>query len=296
MILNEIISLLFVPLSVCLIVWALFLQWDALPLLSLYLEAAGEVPALKAYDAYVKASLIPLAQTCDDLKGLKNTGDLLQEAWEGIRTIIVLASRSKMPSEEEIPHQLAPHLESIQKAVQGIRDIKVDKEFDRHQKAIIEMLACLSWVLMRAPKALPVSMVKETLSSAEFWSNRIRKDFKGKDDKQIAFCDNIKKALTGLVEYIEEYHKIGLAFNPRGVSLAEAAIRLTDEVEDDEVVSPTPKRRPTLGAVAPGGNLVGLMGELSKRKNEDGSSAATGLRKVRKIRKSRHAGKFCMHY
>ena len=228
----------------------------------------------------MKSALVPLAQSCDDLGGLENTGDLLQAAWEGIRTIIVLASRSKLP-DEDVAVALAPHLQPTQEAVQKIRALRLDRDWDRHQKALVEMLGCLSWVLLRAPKTLPVPMIKETLSSAEFWSNRIRKDYKGKDDKQMEFCDNIKKVVAGLAEYVETHHKTGLTFNARGVSLAEAAIRLSDDdaptAEASKLKSPV--RRGT--NVMAGGNLAGVMGELSKRKSSEGNSAATGLKHVR---------------
>jgi adenylyl cyclase-associated protein len=244
---------------------------------------AGEAPAVKAYDAYVKACLVPFCQTCDDLDKLGDMGTHLKNAWEGIRTVVVLASRSKAPA-EELAVALGPYLTPVQDAVKAIRDLKVHRDYDRHQKSVIEMLACLSWVLHSAPKQLPAPLVKEALGSAEFWSNRIRKDYKGKDDTQIAFCDGLKRVIIGLVEYIEENHKAGLAFNPRGISLAEAGIRLTDEVDAAEtpvIKSPVPKRHPTLGTVVPGGNLAGLMDELNKRKSADGISAATGLKHVR---------------
>lgn len=243
---------------------------------------AGEAPAVKAYDAYVKSAVVPLAQTCDDLGGLKNMGQLLQDAWEGVRVVVVLASRSKAPT-DDLATALGPHLAATQNAVKSIRNLRLDREWDCHYKAIVELLACLSWILYRAPQALPAGCVKEALGSAEFWSNRIRKDYKGKDDQQIAFCDNLKKAIAELVDYINEYHKTGLTWNPRGISLVEAAIRLSDDpIEQPDPKSPLQKRHPTLGAVAGGGNLLGLMGELNKRKNSDGSSAATGLKHVSK--------------
>ena len=255
-------------------------------------SAAGEVPAVKAYDAYVKSTLVPLAQSCDNLGGMKNTGDLLQAAWEGIRTIIVLASRSKLP-DEDVGVALTPHLQPTQKAIQQIQALRLDRDWDRHQKALVEMLACLSWVFLRAPRTLPVPMIKETLSSAEFWSNRIRKDNKDKGDKQqVDFCNNIKKVMTGLAEYVETHHKTGLTFNARGVSLAEAAIRLSDDADADDTTTngggpslmtrgdklKSPVRRGT--NVVAGGNLAGVMGELSKRKSSEGNSAATGLKHV----------------
>jgi len=245
----------------------------------------GEAPAVKAYDAYVKESVVPLAQTCDRLDGLENAGSLLLDAWEGVRSIIVLSSRAKAP-EEPLAEALTPFLGKTQEAVKKLRDLRLKRDWDRHQKTLVEMVAALSWILFKQPQQLPAPFVKEALGSAEFWSNRIRKDYKGIDETQIAFCDGVKKALTDLVKYIEEYHKAGLSFNPRGVSIAEAAIVLSDEVGKDapslpDGKSPVVKRHPTLKGGASGGNVGGLMSELVGRKNEDGSSAATGLRKVR---------------
>lgn len=257
--------------------------------------AAGEAPSVKAYDAYVKSAVVPLAQSCDELGGLETMGKCITEAWEGVRSIIVLASRSKAPT-EEMAVALAPHLEQTQNAVKKIRTLKLGREWDRHHKAVCEMLSCVSWILMCAPRQLPSSIVKDSLGSAEFWSNRIRKDFKGKDEKQIAFCDNIKKCLTGLVEYVEANHKTGLTWNPRGTSLAESAIRLSDEpTANDEVMKSPKQRHPTLGKAIPGGNVGGLMGELNKRKSADGSSAATGLKHVREWKWRRCNGLAFMH-
>lgn len=242
---------------------------------------------MKAYDAYMKSAVIPFAASCEDV-GLTKVGELFVKAMDGMRTVVVLASRSKPPS-EDLPVALQPHLVATQKAVQELRDLKLDRDHDRHFKAVSEMLTCLSWVFYKAPAQPPAAFVKESLGSVEFWTNRIRKDCKD-DPSQMAFCDNLRKVNTELVEYITEYHKQGLAFNPRGVSLAEAAIVLVDQATDEATSStlrsPVQKRHPTLGSVVAGPNMAGLMGELAKRKNEDGSSAATGLKHVRISRRS----------
>lgn len=243
--------------------------------------SGGESPAVKAYDAYMKSAVIPLAKACDDLGGLENMGQLIQDAFEGVRNLVVLASRSKAP-DGEIGPALLPYFSKTQEAGKKIRTLKVDRDWDRHCKAINELLAVLSWAFQKPPQQLPVPFVKEVLGSAEFWSNRIRKDYKGKDDTQIAFCDNIKNVVNELAAYIQEFHKTGLAFNPRGVSLAEAAAILSDEPATETPKSPVPpKRHPTLGSGG-GANLAGLMSELNKRKSQDGTSAATGLKHVTK--------------
>lgn len=240
--------------------------------------AAGEAEQVKAYDAYVKNTVVPLAQTCDAL-GMEKVGQLLQDAWEGVRNIVVLASRSKSSPAEE----LQPHLEPTTKAIGQLRSLRLDRKFDPHQKALMEMVGALSWVFQKPPASLPAGFVKGTLESAQFWSNRIRKDNK-EDETQVKFCQLLQKTLQELAVYIEEHHKTGLTWNPKGVSLAEAAIVLADDGNKVQAPPPSPvlKRQQLGTAAAGGGNVAGLLGELSQRKSADGISAATGLRKVTK--------------
>jgi hypothetical protein len=212
-------------------------------------------------------------------------GKLLVECFDGMRYVIVLASRSKKPASIA---EIAPHLKPITENVTKIRGLKLKREFDSHYKAVMEMLACMSWVTLEAPSQLPAPFVKECIGSSEFWSNRVRKEFKGKDAPyQIEFCDNMKKLLNDLAAYITEHHKTGLTFNPKGVSLAEAAIRLSDDPEAvkaaeeaEQVATKTKKRQSAVGNTVQGGNLMGMMSELALRQTADGSSAATGLKKV----------------
>ena len=128
---------------------------------------------------------------------------------------------------------------------------------------------------------MPANCAKDAIGAAEFWTNKIRKDFKD-DEAQIDFCNGIKKCLKDLAEYIEKFHKTGLAWNPKGVSLAEAAIRLAEPPEEmmDVTKSPIGKRRSVGVGSLVGGNMLGLVSELASKRNADGSSAATGLRKV----------------
>lgn len=216
-------------------------------------------------------------------------GKNIVQVFSGMQYVIVLASKSKQPSDMT---ELAQYLSPVTDPVSEIRKMRLKRELDNHQKAIIEMLSCVSWVTFRAPDQLPAPFVKECIGSSDFWSNRIRKEFKGKDDDtakaQLAFCDYMKQLLSELVSYIEEFHKTGLTFNPKGVSVAEAAIRMTDSPLQDAANEAnrkkgqqTNKKNVELGNTVKGGNMAGLVSELANRRSQDGSSAATGLRKVR---------------
>jgi len=241
-------------------------------------EQAAE--SVVEFDKWVLNTLIPFTDTCGNLGGLDDIGTHISEAFDGLRGIIILGTKSKAP-DEELSTALQPHLAQTQDALKALHAVKVKRDWDRHFKAVVEFTACLSWVLMKAPQNMPANVVKDCVGSTEYWTNKIRKEFKG-DDKQVAFCVNMKKALTELAAYVEKYHKTGLSWNPKGVSLAEAAVvlaELPEEQDESFVKSPIIKRR--LGSQV-GGNINGLMEELAKKRSGDGSSAATGLKKVSK--------------
>lgn len=250
-------------------------------------KIAIESPGIKSFDKYYNTHVYKCADSCDDLQ-MGEIGKLFTNVFEGMRYVVVLAAKSKQPTDIS---EILPHLKAMTEPMGEIRKLRLKREFDNHQKAIMEMMACCSWVTCQAPSQLPAPFVRECVGSSDFWSNRIRKEFKGKDDEQsklhLAFCDNLKATLLELVNYITEYHKTGLTFNPKGVSLAEASIRMTDNPMQDAAVEANRKKdkqankkNQDLGTTVKVGNMLGLVSELVNRRSDDGSSAATGLRKV----------------
>jgi len=248
-----------------------------------------ESPAIKAFDTFSNTTVYKCADTCDDLE-MGDMGKLLVKFFEGMRYVIVLASLSKQPSDMA---ELMEYLKPITEPNGEIKQLRLNRDFDNHQKAICEMLACCSWLTCRAPAQLPAPFVKECVGSSDFWSNRIRKEFKGKDDEksklQLAFCDNLKATIVELSDYVAGNHKTGLTFNPKGVSLAESAIRMTDNPLQDAAVEASRKKdkqagkkNQDIGNTVKRGDMLGLVSELANRRSDDGSSAATGLRKVTK--------------
>jgi adenylyl cyclase-associated protein len=231
----------------------------------------GLHPALKAYDEHAERSVVPFAEACDALGGLKETGTLVLTCWAGLRDIVDLGTRAKRPA--DVPGSLSPHLKPVQDSLAKIRSLRLSRDYDHHVKALMEMLQCCSWVMMSPPPA-PSSFVKELVGSTDFWLNKVRKEHKGKDDGHVAFCDAAKKVLLDLSAYLKEYHLSGLTWNPRGVAISEAAAAAPAPAPAAAKAAPAPK------SPARKGGLMGLMGELASKRTAEGSSAATGLKKV----------------
>eukprot|EP00568_Trieres_chinensis_P001456 CAMPEP_0183293338 /NCGR_PEP_ID=MMETSP0160_2-20130417/2056_1 /TAXON_ID=2839 ORGANISM="Odontella Sinensis, Strain Grunow 1884" /NCGR_SAMPLE_ID=MMETSP0160_2 /ASSEMBLY_ACC=CAM_ASM_000250 /LENGTH=497 /DNA_ID=CAMNT_0025454437 /DNA_START=89 /DNA_END=1582 /DNA_ORIENTATION=- len=234
-------------------------------------------PALTAYDEHVNRVVTPLAETCD-VVGLGPIGPSLKDAWAGIRTVVLMGTKCKKPSGEPSA-AIAPHLKPVQEAITKIRTVRLDRKFDWHIKAVMEMLAVCSWVVMSPPSGpTPTSFVKEAKGSSEFWSNKIRKEFKAKDDDNskanIKFCDQLRDLIADLAKYCKEYHLSGLGWNPRGIDVK--------DYDPEEAASPVAAPKPAAPAAPKpaGGGIGGVMAELAKKRTVDGASAATGLKKV----------------
>lgn len=220
-------------------------------------------PSVAAYDTHIQTYLVPFTTTCDKI-GLDDMGTQLTAAWEGIRSLIVLGTKCKKPA--NLQTDLAPYLKPTQEALGKIQKMRLKRDFDWHYKAIMEMLVVCSWVML-TPPTTPTSFIKESIGSTDFWSNKIRKQYKGKDETQIAFCDQLKQLIMDLSKYTKEYHLSGLMFNPRGIPLS-----------DYKPSTATPPKPPT----PPAGGAAGVFAELNKKRTTSGDSAATGLRKVTK--------------
>jgi adenylyl cyclase-associated protein len=202
---------------------------------------------------------------------LKDTGSHINAIWKGIRDIVEIGTKCKKPA--EVQSSLMPFLKPVQDSMAKIRQARLDRKFDWHIKAIMEMLASVSWTIMSAPPA-PSTFIKDTIGSSDFWANKIRKEYKGKDDAQIAFCDTMKKMIGDLAAYVKEYHLSGLMWNPRGIDIAD--YKPSDSVP---VYSSAPAHAPAKAA-KPTGNAADILKELAGKRTGDGSSAATGLKKV----------------
>ena len=253
----------------------------------------NDTPAsLIAFDKHTSKALTPLLQACQALPGLSPIASHLNTIWNSMRDIILLASQCRKPSPASaLQESLAPHLAPIQSAMGEIRHAKLDRCYDWHVKSLMEMLACVSWVVMSPPPA-PSSFVKDTLGATEFWTNKIRKEYKGKQQEQIDFCDALKGLILDLSSYVKEYHLSGLLWNPKGVDVSEhmaveknsgnkkveAACDKVVEMQVEEQEQEQEKRKEKVHDAST--RSPDFMKELASKRTSDGNSAATGLRKV----------------
>jgi len=126
-------------------------------------------PALVSYDEFLAKNILPLMDICmklslEDAK-MKEIGEHAQSAFEAIRRIILLASLCKRPGTTTpgIQTALGSYIKPIQDSVSLIQKIRTTRDYDIHQKSIVEMLSSLCWVVTVPPPKTPSSYVNDIL-------------------------------------------------------------------------------------------------------------------------------------
>ena len=140
----------------------------------------------------------------------------MAEVWALQRAYVLMASKCKKPA--NYPADCMPFLKPMIEAKGALKPSR--GEWEKHEKAAAEALGAINWLVV---DQLPhKEIVNPQIGASDFWANKIRVEFKGKSDEQIAYCDALKKTLVGLEAYVKEHHKTGLLWGGfKGMALAD---------------------------------------------------------------------------
>jgi len=188
-----------------------------------------------------------------------------------LRQVIQTASTSKKPDEASLP-QIMKEVGAVVQEVVDIRDKARGNALWNHLSALSEFAPGFGWVSV---EPTPGPFLKEFVGNSQFYSNKLIREFKGKDATQMEWLDSLGEFQKGLLEYIRKYHTTGLAWNSSGGSAsASAGSAPTAASSTPNPTEETKKAAPKLGG---GGAPGGLFAELTK-----GEAVTSGLKKVSK--------------
>ena len=192
--------------------------------------------------------------------------------------IITLASNNKKPSDEEFGKILSG-LAKILKDSGDYRFKNNKSEFYNHLYSIEEGLKCLVWPTVPAP----VSYVKETVNSAQFYNNKILMGYKNTDKVELhrGFVSQFKTAIEELSVYVKEYHMTGLSWNAKATTVATAAA-LNGQVATPTATPSVPSTPSVGGGVPPPPSKIipvseDLIKSTSSAKQDSSSGSAGAL-------------------
>lgn len=237
-------------------------------------QDVAELPrAIKGFDAYFAATVDPFVAAAEKLGGdCSAYGKAIKDAWLEKRAFLLMAANCKEPPQAAMMSKLS----GVVAKMKEVGALVKKNEWERHGKTVTEGVQSLNWLVV---KPAPRDFIESYIGGSDYWANGIRKEFRTVNPDQVAFVDSFKKILTGLMDYVKEYHTTGVTWNPRGIDIAEykegGESAAAPPAKKEEVSAPKPPPAPVESKpAAPSANLFA---ELSK-----GGSVTAGLKQVKK--------------
>ncbi|XP_022104570.1 adenylyl cyclase-associated protein 1-like [Acanthaster planci] len=178
-------------------------------------KASGDTPPfLTAFDDFIDEHFSKYLQLSKEIGGVVyEHAQLVEKCYSLQRDFLQVAANSQRPPQKDYANFFKP----LQVAVEGIIEFadknRGNKERQNHLMTVKEGIGCIGWVTVE-PK--PGLYLKEMYDQSLFYGNRVIKEFKGKDDKQVEWMRSFTNSIMRLKDYVDNYLSTGLQWNPQG--------------------------------------------------------------------------------
>ncbi|XMA16489.1 hypothetical protein WAI453_009280 [Rhynchosporium graminicola] len=256
------------------------------------IEALPE--SVEDFDAFIAMTVKKFVNFSDELGGpVAEQASSVLRAFAGQRKFILITTKAKKPDmSSPVFMQLLKPLQDSITSVSELRDANRGSPVFNQLSAVSESIGVLAWVTMDTK---PHKHVEESLGSAQYWGNRVLKEYKESDPKQVEWMQSYYQVFKDLSEYIKQTFPQGIPWNPKGLS-AEEAIKAVEQSSPvpaaPQTTAGAPPPPPPPGPPPPpinfdappppppaaggsGGGLDAVFSDLNK-----GSDVTKGLRKV----------------
>lgn len=247
-------------------------------------SAAPSPVSVEAYDELLAGPLAAFLDHSERVGGIvKEQALAVKQLFAAQRHVIQIATQSKKPDlTSPVFADLLKPMQQASLVIIEFREKNRPSSFFNHLSTVSEGIPALGWVAVE-PKPFP--FVGEMRDAAQFYSNRVIKEFKDKDRKHVEWAGSFLTLLTELQNYVKKHHTTGLVWNPSGAdpqSFVGSVPGATSPTKSPAGAAPPPPPAPAPGAALPTagvktGDISSLFGELNR-----GASVTSGLKKVDK--------------
>ncbi|KFY71704.1 hypothetical protein V499_08106 [Pseudogymnoascus sp. VKM F-103] len=142
------------------------------------------------------------------------------KVFQNERTLLLISTMSKKPdsSGSEYMELLKPLQQEIRTVI-DVKDANRGSELSNQLSAVAESIGVIAWVTMDTK---PYKHVDDSLGSAQYFGNRVLKEFKEKDPQQVQWIQSYYQIFKDLSAYVKTTFPHGLTWNANGVSPKEA--------------------------------------------------------------------------
>lgn len=185
--------------------------------------AAPAAPAVSksvtAFEEFLNSDITPFVETSASIDPIvKQAAEHFQNAFNAQVSFLDIVSKTRKPdfTDAKFAELLTPINQEIAKLTE-LKDSNRKSAFFNHLNTLSEGAPVVGWIVTDTP----VSFIPEFKDTAQFWANRILKEYKEKDPKHATWVKEFLKIFEGLKSYVKEYHTTGAAWNPKGSTLEE---------------------------------------------------------------------------
>lgn len=250
-------------------------------------EPIEKVKFVTEFESFIKDNIDPFVQYSQSIDAIVGeAAQLLKSAFEEQVKFLELVAQTKKPDtlDPQFLQILAPMNAKIED-ISTLKNANRRSEFFNHLNTISEGAPVLGWIVTETP----VSFIPEFKDSAQFWSNRVMKEYKEKDPNHVEWVKKFLSLFDALKAYVKEYHTTGPSWNAKGKSLADslksaasATSSASNAISTGGSHPPPPPPPPpanlyTESSEAPSGGINAVFADLNK-----GANVTSGLRKVEK--------------
>merc|ERR1711997_614373 len=248
-------------------------------------EDDGEVaPFVGAFDEIMSGPFRTYVELSQKIGGdVMTHGVMVEAAFKLQREFLIIASKSKKPSDKDIQPLLAPLSTKISE-IQDYREKSRRSIYFNHLSAISESIPALGWVTV---SPAPAPYVKEMNDAGQFYTNRVLKDSKdsraSKDwnappNSHVDWTKSWVSTLINLQALVKQFHTTGLVWNPKG---GDAKAQTVSSTNGGPAAPPPPPPPPPPEAddIPSGGGADSGRNALLASLNQ-GDNVTKGLKKV----------------
>ncbi|OWZ49820.1 adenylyl cyclase-associated protein [Cryptococcus neoformans c45] len=235
----------------------------------------AQSPASKVYqDEIINGALNDFLSKSKEVGGLvAEHSALIGPLCEAQLSFLQFASNHAKPA---TPNALAPLLEPQGKAIEAIMETKdklsrskEGREWGVCFNVLGEGVPAWGWIQV---EPTPAPYVGEMKNAAQFWSDRVIKQYKETNASAVAWAKSFIALVAALESYVKQWHTTGVVWNPKG-SPAPSSMPKTSASAPSPPPPPPSGSAPAAPTSASG--AAALLADLNR-----GGAVTSGLRKV----------------
>ena len=168
-------------------------------------------PIQREFDSILQGDVVAFVNLSRKIGGeLTTMGEHFQRLFNGQKEFLQHAATNRKPSDDQQLNALIKPQSMEIEAICAETNRNRQSPLFNHLSAVSEGVPAFGWIVVTTS---PTSYIKDMIDAAQFYTNRVLKDFKDRDPIHIDWVKQWLKVLNGLHSYVKQHHPNGLTWS-----------------------------------------------------------------------------------